>query len=817
MRGSARSRNTANVSLFPFLAVLLCTMGALIVVLVVIAQQARSEAERRESSQLETLAAQRAAAMAKAAELDTQRQELSRHRDVLLSEIETRQSELDKLTEQRQGLERGLQELATQQPSLPKADFEARKQELDRKLDWYRERIAKTEEQIREANQRRGNGKTYAVLPYRGRNGTGRRPIYLECRADRVVLQPEGIELLATDFMPGRALSPLSAALLATVDYYHRGDPTEKEKPYPMLLVRPDGIEAYYKVVETLQNWRSEFGYEFIEQDWELQLPPADKVLGTAQLEAVEMARKQMLRELRTRPSLVRGAPPSFSVTSSGGLKMVDPGDSPSGGLPDRYGADPRGNARETTRGPGYPEQPFASNSGDGFGRGGSGGTSMTGNGSGNGGSLTGESAQGGGRTPYDQFAGNSIGAGPRYDTSYNTGTNSGSRYPELGSPGRTPGGAAAADGYAAGGYPPNLTGPGAAASGAPGTGSAAMGYPGAEYSSAGGSGMGNTPGSAQRSPGTGGQANQPGGSGSGFGWGSGQQGSGQQRGGETVNPYAHIEVPGQGGLGTGGPTLNAPGSEQASNLGTNGGAPNSSPGDAQTTLGAAGSPGTPGGTSSQHKPGASSPSGGSPSGLAQSGNSQSPGGGAMAGQTSSGGQPSAGSSSGASGSASDGASQSSSSGGGGGSPGSSQPAGAGAPSMSFQRSPAKHSVASQAGSNWALPSASQRSVAVLRNVRAQLDDERLLLLSETGRVTQLVPLRETTAASAYEIRNAVWQEMENWGMAGYGMHWQPSLQIEVQPGGEHRFRDMETLFDNSGFAIRNKQRAASPAVQPRR
>lgn len=104
-----------------------------------------------------------------------------------------------------------------------------------------------------------------------------------------------------------------------------------------------------------------------------------------------------------------------------------------------------------------------------------------------------------------------------------------------------------------------------------------------------------------------------------------------------------------------------------------------------------------------------------------------------------------------------------------------------------------------------------------MRNVRARLDDERLLLLSETGRVTQLVPLRETTAASAYEIRNAVWQEMENWGMAGYGMHWQPSLQIEVQPGGEHRFRDMETLFDNSGFAIRSKPPATRPAEQPRR
>ena len=43
---SRKNRSTeASVTLFPFLAVLICTMGALIVLLVVVVQQARSQAE----------------------------------------------------------------------------------------------------------------------------------------------------------------------------------------------------------------------------------------------------------------------------------------------------------------------------------------------------------------------------------------------------------------------------------------------------------------------------------------------------------------------------------------------------------------------------------------------------------------------------------------------------------------------------------------------------------------------------------------------------------------------------------------------------
>ena len=52
MRRIARQADANGISLFPFLAVLLCTMGALLVILVVIAEQARANAAR-EAQQLD--------------------------------------------------------------------------------------------------------------------------------------------------------------------------------------------------------------------------------------------------------------------------------------------------------------------------------------------------------------------------------------------------------------------------------------------------------------------------------------------------------------------------------------------------------------------------------------------------------------------------------------------------------------------------------------------------------------------------------------------------------------------------------------------
>ena len=99
----------------------------------------------------------------------------------------------------------------------------------------------------------------YAIIPYEGPNQTHRRPIYLECRADTVVIQPEGIELGEADFDgPLGAGNPLAAALRAAREYLvNRGtyDPQCDGEPYPLLLVRPRGMISF-----TPRGWRCNGG-----------------------------------------------------------------------------------------------------------------------------------------------------------------------------------------------------------------------------------------------------------------------------------------------------------------------------------------------------------------------------------------------------------------------------------------------------------------------------------------------------------------------------------------------------------------------------
>ena len=146
-------------------------------------------------------------------------------------------------------------------------------------------KLADAQRHLAEAQQAaRNRPRSYAVVPYEGPNQTRRRPVYLECRADDVVLQPEGIVFSEADFdgPPGPG-NPLASALRAAREYL--GQRVRREgglrtaardaagEPYPLLLVRPSGIAAYYAARGAMKSWGSEFGYELIGDDWKLAVP----------------------------------------------------------------------------------------------------------------------------------------------------------------------------------------------------------------------------------------------------------------------------------------------------------------------------------------------------------------------------------------------------------------------------------------------------------------------------------------------------------------------------------------------------------------
>lgn len=295
---TSRPRLTAvQVSLFPFLAVLICTMGALILLLVVIARQARLQATRTaaaeaqhhaEELQDELEMVQWRVEQLKASRAKTEEQ-LQQIR-LLLGHLEDHARRLrQRLAELQQTLEQ-LRQLGTA-GEQKRAELQAEYEALQAAVQAAEEQLDKSRKALAEKQP------AYAIIPYQGPHGTRRRPIYVECRPDAVILQPEGVMLLPEDFEgPQGPGNPLAAALRAAREYLlmHQGfDPEKDGEPYPLLLVRPQGIIAYYAAREAMKSWGAEFGYELIGDDWKLAFPRADAELAEVMQRAVQSARAQ--------------------------------------------------------------------------------------------------------------------------------------------------------------------------------------------------------------------------------------------------------------------------------------------------------------------------------------------------------------------------------------------------------------------------------------------------------------------------------------------------------------------------------------------
>jgi hypothetical protein len=290
-----RPQAAVSVSLFPFLAVLVCTMGALILLLVVIARQARLQA-----------------AQSAAAEAGKREDDLKMQREMVQWRIKQLKTSLQKtqsqLSEGRLGLghledhaRRLRDQLARLQASfkdLERLDGAGGMQgkRLEAELKQVQAQIAEAQRRLAEARRAaEEQRRCYAVVPYQGPHETRRRPLYVECRADAIILQPEGIVLGEDDFSgPMGPGNPLAAGLRAAREHLLAEgglDPDQSGEPYPLLLVRPDGIAAYYAARAALKSWGSEFGYELIGEDWKLDFQAADSRLAQVMQRAIDTAR----------------------------------------------------------------------------------------------------------------------------------------------------------------------------------------------------------------------------------------------------------------------------------------------------------------------------------------------------------------------------------------------------------------------------------------------------------------------------------------------------------------------------------------------
>jgi hypothetical protein len=511
-------RAEIGVSLFPFLAVLICTMGALIVLLVLVVQQARVQAdticEQMAEEQREQRAAERLQMQQEEEDFRWQQQILEQQRRELTERLSDRRLELGHLEDHIRRLELRWQQLHAELAALQIGgddrveDREAAGRELLRlqaELEAERQRLADAREQLSRRKR------SFSIIPYDGPHGTRRRPIYIECRETGITIQPEGIVLTPQDFAgplgPG---NPLDAALRAIREYWSRAEGQSKlGEPYPLLIVRSDGAVAYSMARSAMANWDDEFGYELVGADMSLEFPPSDPQLRGLLESTIQTARQRQAL-------LAAAMPKRFSAPSPEGFRMAagdtgwsDDGEgygSSGGGAGSASGRASTGDARSGGNGlgtgnsanGGFQPGPGTSlagvggesrrSSGDGLRPGGNGGTGGTGATGGAGGGP-GSAANAGGTAGMSGFP--NAGPGP------GGGSTPGQAMQGSGTAGGSAGGLA---GHASGaqGAAGGQTGSGGQA----GSGSAAGGSGGAAGGSAGGSAAGSAGGSAGASAG---------------------------------------------------------------------------------------------------------------------------------------------------------------------------------------------------------------------------------------------------------------------------------------------------------------------------
>ncbi len=328
MRRRRFAEDSGRVSLFPFLAVLICTMGALLVLLVVISKRAQAKARAELKAQLaeKVPATDDFGGERKLSEMLEQIGELERLREKAEQALTDRRAALShiedhtrRLNEERASLAQGLARF--EQQGGEDADIgklEAELQRINKQLAAAGRLLAAEREKAR------GRQKSFSIIPYQGPNETRRRPIYLECRDESIVLQPEGFVFDKSDLEGGiDSDNPLAAAMRAVSESLARSHPTEIEqegRPYPLLIVRPSSIPAYYAGRRALRAWQHEFGYEIINEDWEVAYPAANPQLAQVVRQAVEVARRrQALQRLAQRSAAADGNALPPATRSFGG------------------------------------------------------------------------------------------------------------------------------------------------------------------------------------------------------------------------------------------------------------------------------------------------------------------------------------------------------------------------------------------------------------------------------------------------------------------------------------------------------------------
>lgn len=307
-----RRRETPGVSLFPFLAVLICTMGVLIVLLVIAVQSASVDSQTalaeytgeqtqrlKEAQEKAEFHAFEVQSLTEARREVSDRLSLARaDREYLLQQIRETEASARVLADQY----RAMQAIAGQRD----AETETNNVLMQANVASLKASVAMLESQVataRETANSQPPRRDYQIVPYSGTGGTDRRPIFVECTAGGLTLQPHGVTIATEDFVDPSAIGNLlDSVLIAIRGYYQKHQLDDATtRAYPLLVVRPDGASNYMLARHAMLSWDDEFGYELVEAGTPLNFGVADAQLTQTIIDEIATAKRRQLAIARNK------------------------------------------------------------------------------------------------------------------------------------------------------------------------------------------------------------------------------------------------------------------------------------------------------------------------------------------------------------------------------------------------------------------------------------------------------------------------------------------------------------------------------------
>ncbi len=267
-RPAYHNHSEAGIPLFPVLTVLLAAVGVLCFLLLVVLRQAMLSARADDRSRTLKI---------RAAELDRQLQAVLSETDRLCQQEAALHTRLEALANRVRQLERAIR--ADRQQILRRHNLLA---QLDREATQLQKRIGRLTAQLDAAQPPPPSPPQASTAPEmqwkvvlaESPHGASYSPIFLECLDDAVVFQPYGLALSPVDFKPdSHGTSTFQRTVHRLVERMER---SAGARAYPVLIVRPAGLHAFYVAADQLARAGIRFGYELVDADQKLtfeQLP----------------------------------------------------------------------------------------------------------------------------------------------------------------------------------------------------------------------------------------------------------------------------------------------------------------------------------------------------------------------------------------------------------------------------------------------------------------------------------------------------------------------------------------------------------------